>query len=721
AHAESQSAKVYDNNDPEGMGRIRVLFYWGAGGYNVTDWVRMVQPHSGAGKGFHFIPEIGEEVLVGFEGGNAEKPYVIGTHYNGKQSSGFHTPGNDLKVFKTRSGIENRSNDAERSWQQSTPDGNFLQFDGQGNAILNVPQKLTINATNVEINAFNNVEANVSNNMILNIMSQFFIFTPFLKQVVSGFMNLFSGKALINSKETIHIEAEEVTTHGTKKMLVHSDKLTTINSMEVAEMHGSTKNSFTNKPTKQKKKAVDKITNTLVEFRTKQDGSYIGQFGFDWLRIDDNAATTEKKYEDCLVNGYEAPNGKAPHRDANTEFEAGEAFPELEKMYRQIPIKRASTPALTKYYIPYLNLYPEAIHAAYTTTPQTTPQPPCEAELRVLVDVEIEEPDQIRIVFNKKYFTIDGLDGTDANPVLITDKAVGVKRDIGTNITIKCIAEFSNTQEIIVYAYPKDSLTKSTAEQLTLRKVVGKILVSPNKNTPASKGKRAVRNRKTQKFVFVQVRTNLTGTVETGAFNKIDALGEKDNLQNALHQALIHGEFEDGPILDLTLEPDFLAGGKYDSGGTFNEDYGKIIGTPVYDKIPHFFRDMKKIFLNRPGNSKYNNHFTVFVIEDPVYDDAKGQIEGEEYIEGGVTKTKFFKNLILFKNRDTCTLNHEGLHGLGLFHTHADGTIYSSNQKFVFVSSDTDITKSTDNVMSYRTIAYTTWHWQWGVIRKKAN
>lgn len=60
---------------------------------------------------------------------------------------------------------------------------------------------------------------------------------------------------------------------------------------------------------------TDKITNTIVEFRTKQDGSYTGQFGFDWLRIDDNGLTTEKKYEDCLINGYEAPNGE----DTNTE------------------------------------------------------------------------------------------------------------------------------------------------------------------------------------------------------------------------------------------------------------------------------------------------------------------------------------------------------------------------------------------------------------------
>ncbi|HEX8576538.1 MAG TPA: phage baseplate assembly protein V [Flavobacterium sp.] len=104
AHAESQPATVVDNNDPQGLGRIKVHFYWGTGGNQQTDWVRMLQPHSDVGKGFYFIPEIGEEVLVGFEGGNAEKPYIIGTQYNGKQSSGYATADNSFKVIKTQTG-----------------------------------------------------------------------------------------------------------------------------------------------------------------------------------------------------------------------------------------------------------------------------------------------------------------------------------------------------------------------------------------------------------------------------------------------------------------------------------------------------------------------------------------------------------------------------------------------------------------------------------------
>ncbi|QYS88277.1 hypothetical protein [Flavobacterium davisii] len=56
---------------------------------------------------------------------------------------------------------------------------------------------------------------------------------------------------------------------------------------------------------------ISKITTEcIVEFRTKQDGSYTGQFGFDWLRVDDNGLTTEAKYYDCLENGYEAPTAK---------------------------------------------------------------------------------------------------------------------------------------------------------------------------------------------------------------------------------------------------------------------------------------------------------------------------------------------------------------------------------------------------------------------------
>lgn len=105
---ESQRARVVDNDDPEQLGRIRVQFLWQelTNQDCITPWLRIVQPHGGDDKGFYFIPEVDEEVMVAFENGNAEKPYVVGTLYHGKQHPGNQWPdsSNNVKAIRTRNG-----------------------------------------------------------------------------------------------------------------------------------------------------------------------------------------------------------------------------------------------------------------------------------------------------------------------------------------------------------------------------------------------------------------------------------------------------------------------------------------------------------------------------------------------------------------------------------------------------------------------------------------
>ena len=88
------------------MGRVQVQMAWQKYENTQTPWLRMTNPHAGSGKGMYFIPENGEEVLVAFENDNAEKPYIQGAMYNGNETSGYNTAGNDKKVIQTRSGTK---------------------------------------------------------------------------------------------------------------------------------------------------------------------------------------------------------------------------------------------------------------------------------------------------------------------------------------------------------------------------------------------------------------------------------------------------------------------------------------------------------------------------------------------------------------------------------------------------------------------------------------
>jgi uncharacterized protein involved in type VI secretion and phage assembly len=67
-------------------------------------WVPMTVPHAGKDKGFHFLPEENEEVMVGFMNDNAERPFVIGAFYTENGKHGFDPSDNNLKVIGTKSG-----------------------------------------------------------------------------------------------------------------------------------------------------------------------------------------------------------------------------------------------------------------------------------------------------------------------------------------------------------------------------------------------------------------------------------------------------------------------------------------------------------------------------------------------------------------------------------------------------------------------------------------
>jgi phage protein D len=96
-------AQVSDNKDPDHLGRVRLAFPWLSDDF-VSDWARTVQPGAGSGRGALVVPEVGDEVLVAFEQGSFQRPYVIGGLYNGADKP---DPG-DVDVIDGNSGSVDR-------------------------------------------------------------------------------------------------------------------------------------------------------------------------------------------------------------------------------------------------------------------------------------------------------------------------------------------------------------------------------------------------------------------------------------------------------------------------------------------------------------------------------------------------------------------------------------------------------------------------------------
>ena len=101
---------VTDNTDPEGnQGRVKVKFPW------LTEddqswWARVASPMAGNGRGFFFLPEVDDEVLVSFEHGDPTRPYILGALWNGKDlppkknSEVISSSKVNQRIIKTRAG-----------------------------------------------------------------------------------------------------------------------------------------------------------------------------------------------------------------------------------------------------------------------------------------------------------------------------------------------------------------------------------------------------------------------------------------------------------------------------------------------------------------------------------------------------------------------------------------------------------------------------------------
>jgi phage protein D len=144
---------VTDNKDPLGWGRVKVRYPW-LSEEHASDWARVVAPGAGAQRGLEFLPEIDDEVLVGFDRGDIHHPYVLGGLWNGKdrppKGSDQAIAGGRVqqRLIRSRSGHTITLDDGENGGVTiADRNGNRIVFDSGRNGVsVDVKGDLSIKA-----------------------------------------------------------------------------------------------------------------------------------------------------------------------------------------------------------------------------------------------------------------------------------------------------------------------------------------------------------------------------------------------------------------------------------------------------------------------------------------------------------------------------------------------------------------------------------------------
>ncbi len=208
--AESQVAVVKENNDPGGLGRIRVQFKWQTGD-EMTPWIRQITNYASGDRGTYFVPELEDEVYVGFDQGNPDRAYMQGALYHSNTPPEFFDPENNLKSIKTRSGhtILMDDKDGSESIIIKDKNGNTIHLDTAGSSItISAPDTITLSSKKINIEASEKVKISGTNNVDIESME--------IK--AAG-----SSKVEITSPVEVDVNALTTKVSGTTKLELKSD------------------------------------------------------------------------------------------------------------------------------------------------------------------------------------------------------------------------------------------------------------------------------------------------------------------------------------------------------------------------------------------------------------------------------------------------------------------------------------------------------------------
>ena len=148
---------------------MRLPWALGAEGDAYEAWARMATMMAGDHRGSWFIPDVDDEVLLAFEGGDPDQPYILGMLWNGRDIPPVEMDAdgkNELKVLRSRNGLQItlRDENGRERLELETPGGQQVTLkdgpgeieihDSNGNRILLSPAGIEVDASaSVKVNA----------------------------------------------------------------------------------------------------------------------------------------------------------------------------------------------------------------------------------------------------------------------------------------------------------------------------------------------------------------------------------------------------------------------------------------------------------------------------------------------------------------------------------------------------------------------------------------
>jgi phage protein D/phage baseplate assembly protein gpV len=151
---------VTNLNDPDNLGRVKVKYGWLGkspdGAEIESDWVRIAAPMGGAERGFFYLPEVNDEVLVAFEHGDVHHPYIVGVLWSSTDKPPL--PNNQAtkdgkvnqRIIKSRSGhviILDDTDGQEQIVIRDKTEKNEIVIDSKENTLtVKVDKDITVEA-----------------------------------------------------------------------------------------------------------------------------------------------------------------------------------------------------------------------------------------------------------------------------------------------------------------------------------------------------------------------------------------------------------------------------------------------------------------------------------------------------------------------------------------------------------------------------------------------